>query len=1690
MDAEAVAASISRLADLLQEQVLRDERNEQRAREQALRDERNEQRAREMQEQQQKMLAIVSQAIGAPSDGDPPAAPAANTPSDGDTPAAPGANSSQDDAPASGSSTASSEHQNTQRRLNPSAMATPAPRLHEGASLREFTSWRDKFKGYALLTGMSSLPRETQTAALIALLDDQWTRTLRHGLDTDVDTSDIETILDSMERHLRRQRNVIIDRCEFYRRQQEDGEPFDDFLVALREIAHFCDFCSHCADTLLRDRILTGIRDDETQRVLLSTNDLTLQTAIDVCRARENAHHNSAAMSGYVQPVSAYRRNRTASARRPALHRRNSPQRESAPHPADACPNCGWSAHADPQTCPARSATCHWCERRGHFQSVCRQRASASDQTSGPRQGGRRSRSRQHEPHRSRVNALFVSDIWINGLASRRTPRVRLLMTHSGGSGTSLWTPDTGAETSCIGVTQAEALRIDMTSLSPPTDKLYAAGGHELKCRGTFTCDLTLDAVTATVTISVVQGLNSALLSWYDAIALGILSPDFPAQLKCAKVAGRAPAPPSPQPSGHSPTGPRASHRTPSGDRTASRPPPPPLLSRSTVDSDTADNRTQTVRSGSTHGVPVGEHGQKDDVPALPLMPLRQPDDVTADVPSRGTPPPLPPPPPPGRETGNKVIQRTLPQTTIADAVRDSPDSAPLPSWDPAMGEPSETQRQSHLAALKNAFPRVFNTAPPLREMAGGPARIVLEEDARPHAATAARPIPFSWQEDIKKQIDDLLEQGVIAPVDYPTEWCHQIVAVAKRADTNAIGSSGVRLTVDLTRLNKYVKRGAHPVCTPQDAVAGIGTGARFFTKLDARSGYFQVPLDRRDQDLTCFITPWGRYRMLRLPQGLSVSGDEYNRRGDQALSGIPRTCKIVDDVLAYDSEYSEHLQHVIRILERCDTAGITLNPSKLVFAEPSVSYCGYDVTSSGYTADQRKVRAIAEFPTPANITDLRSFLGLVNQLGAFSSETASAAEPLRDLLRPQHTWAWTETHTQAFEAVKSTLISPPVLAFFNPSLPTALQTDASRLNGLGYALLQRHGDQWRLVQCGSRFLSDTESRYATIELELLAVTWAARKCHLFLAGLPSFEILTDHRPLIPILNQKSLPEIDNPRLRRLRMKLLAYSFTCTWQSGKTHCIPDALSRAPVDHPTTEDEEAEEDVTHQLRSVITYSVTQCDPDGVRVSPIEDPTLAGVRAAAHTDPEYTALCESVLNGFPSQRSDLAPSLRPYWGVRDRLAVDDGVLVCGSRLVIPRSLRKETLQRLHDSHQGIERTLRRARQSVYWAGIDRDITATVQSCAACQERLPSQQKEPIMSDPLPSRVFESVSTDFFQHAGRTYLVYVDRLSGWPTVVHCDGDATARTLVRHLREIFAATGVPCLLRSDGGPQYTAHHTRDFLRRWGVTHRPSTPQYPQSNGHAEAAVKLVKRLIQKVTVSGNLDCDEFARGLLEIRNTPRADNRSPAEILYGHPLRSAVPIHHRAFAPEWQRAADECDRRADLLRETAHDRYNQTAKQLPGLRIGAHVSIQDRTTGLWDKRATIIGIGQSRDYLVKLPSGRTLWRNRRFLRPFRPQISPFIPSARPPAPQTSPHPAISATAPESSDRLPVPPPPAPPSPPPLTARGRRVPRHSVTFADPLTSEHPPAPSPLPPSTPRRSRRRASRPARLQVDPQFPFYG
>ncbi|KAK4329508.1 hypothetical protein Pmani_000139 [Petrolisthes manimaculis] len=479
--------------------------------------------------------------------------------------------------------------------------------------------------------------------------------------------------------------------------------------------------------------------------------------------------------------------------------------------------------------------------------------------------------------------------------------------------------------------------------------------------------------------------------------------------------------------------------------------------------------------------------------------------------------------------------------------------STEVVNW-PYTYDPTPQQRAEHAAAVINAFPRVFGKDNMLREMVGGPMHIELTDDARPFSVTAPRIIPYSWREEIKQQLDDLLDKGIIEKVDYPTSWCHPIVPVPKK-------QSGVRLCVDLTRLNRHVKRPVYPVRSPHDAIVSVGQEAAWFPTLDAKMGYFQIKIAEEDQDLTCFITPWGRYKFRRAVMGLVSSGDEYNRRGDQALGDVPNTIKIVDDILVYDSTYSAQLDHVIQVVQRCDQHGITLNPDKFVFGEAMVDYCGYTISRLGYTTDSRKVNS--DFPRPLNITDLRSFMGLTNQLGAFSSAVAEAAQPLRDLLRPKNEWNWSTQHEQAFEKMP-------------------------------------------------------------------------------------------------------------------------------------------FSRAPVQDPVECDEAGGDPEIDPLHAVVISSLHATSEEGIRLAPLKDQTLEKVRAAAERDTEYTML-KDIINGLPEHRHELDHRLRAYWPVRSLLATDDDFIVYGLRLLIPLSLRRETLERLHGGHQGMERTKRRARQTIYWPGV---------------------------------------------------------------------------------------------------------------------------------------------------------------------------------------------------------------------------------------------------------------------------------------------------------------------------------------------------------------------------------------------------
>ena len=347
--------------------------------------------------------------------------------------------------------------------------------------------------------------------------------------------------------------------------------------------------------------------------------------------------------------------------------------------------------------------------------------------------------------------------------------------------------------------------------------------------------------------------------------------------------------------------------------------------------------------------------------------------------------------------------------------------------------------------------------------MEGETFNISLMEGAKPFCVKAPRTIPFAYRAKLKKELDQLLQQGIITPVTEPTEWCAPIV-VAPKKDTDRI-----RLCVDLSRLNRYVRREKYQSPTPAEAVADIAAEeANFFTVLDTKKGYHQCPLAEASQLMTTFITPFGRFKYRRVPYGLSSIAEHYNRRMADAFQGLAGFRRIVDDFIIYDKDETTHKEHVREFLKRCQERKIALNRDKCKFCETEVSFAGFYISAEGYRVDPNIIEAITSFPTLTTRTDLRSFFGLANQLAASTDQIAKLLEPMRPLLSLKSEFAWSSMHEQALSKAKEHLASAPTLAFFDMNKQTRICTDASR-QGVGFVLQQQTPiGKWALIQAGS----------------------------------------------------------------------------------------------------------------------------------------------------------------------------------------------------------------------------------------------------------------------------------------------------------------------------------------------------------------------------------------------------------------------------------------------------------------------------------------------------------------------------------------------------------------------------------------------------------------------------------------------
>ncbi len=284
-----------------------------------------------------------------------------------------------------------------------------------------------------------------------------------------------------------------------------------------------------------------------------------------------------------------------------------------------------------------------------------------------------------------------------------------------------------------------------------------------------------------------------------------------------------------------------------------------------------------------------------------------------------------------------------------------------------------------------------------------------------------------------------------------------------------------MRICIDTVHLNKALLRSRHPLKTIEQIIADM-PGAKVFTILDAKCGFWQIPLDEASSKLTTFMSPFGRYRFLRMPYGISTSSEVFQRSMEQLFAGLP--CEIVvDDILIWGRTHEEHDDRLRQVLNKIRAINMKLNPDKCKFRVNSVQYVGHLLTADGVKPDPEKTKAVCDMPTPQDKHALQKFLGMTNYLSKFIPQYSDITGPLRQLIHQDVEWCWHETHEEAFARLKQALTNPPVLQYFDTSIPVVLSADASQ-HGLGAVCLQRG----RPVAFASRALTPTESRDAQIE--------------------------------------------------------------------------------------------------------------------------------------------------------------------------------------------------------------------------------------------------------------------------------------------------------------------------------------------------------------------------------------------------------------------------------------------------------------------------------------------------------------------------------------------------------------------------------------------------------------------------------
>jgi len=718
-----------------------------------------------------------------------------------------------------------------------------------------------------------------------------------------------------------------------------------------------------------------------------------------------------------------------------------------------------------------------------------------------------------------------------------------------------------------------------------------------------------------------------------------------------------------------------------------------------------------------------------------------------------------------------------------------------------------------------------------------------------------SRQISYGLRDAVESGLNELVKNKILSPVKSSC-WATPIVTPLKSNGTPRI-CGDYRITVNPRLLQR-----ASTLPEPEDIFAQFH-GSKYFSRIDLKDAFLQIPLHENSKELTTINTPFGLYQYNYLPFGLTTSPSIFQSIIDNSINDLSCTVAYQDDIIVFSATKDQHVAQLDKVIDRLLSYNIKINITKSVFCVNSLTYLGYKVSADGIKPDESKYKSITEAPIPSCHKELRTFLGCIQYYSRFISNFAKVAEPLYELLNLEN-FSWTNNHESARQSLLAAITSSPTLSSYRFDAPADIICDASQ-HAIG-AVLEQQGKPVMFI---SRRLNACEKGYSQTQKEALAVIWSVRRLHKYIFGR-RFNIVSDHEALKFIFHPtKSLHRNTAAMVQRWAIELSAYDYTFEFKPGTKIPQADFLSRFSS-------LQEEENTVHYLQPL----------------PINREQLIDC-----THKELGGLIYSLRNGWSTNSKK---KFNHYFRYRENLSVlPDNVIMHCDQVCIPSTLRSIILKHLHCMHTGRDRMLSTARQVYWWPNMNNDISNYVKDCLRCGVKPrthPTRSSWPLSYEPL-----QRLHLDYCGPIlGKYYaLVVIDTYSRYPEIfftTKADGQFTKEAI----RKYMSRFGIPQTIVTDNGRHFTAEVVQNYFKSLGIINLFSPPRHPQSNGIAENFIRTFKSTLQACTVSNYCELNDVTDNfLLQYRCTPHTTTgMQPAELFLGRKPRTSLQIRNSTVA------------------------------------------------------------------------------------------------------------------------------------------------------------------------------------------------